>query len=206
MFNEIFLAVIVSLDIYLSALTYSGNNIRIPVSSAAAISIISASILGISLRFSEMLGRFIPENICCICGLIVLTSIGIITVFKSVVRSLIKKLADKESVSLKMSSLGVVVKLYLDDTAADFDKSKTLSITEAAALALASSLDSAATGLNCGVIGINPLTASLFAFISGFIAIGAGSLTGRKISSPSRDFSWVGGVLLILFAIYTYIS
>lgn len=206
MFDEIFLAVIVSLDTFLAASAYSSSGIKIPRASAATISLISSAMLGISLKFSDFASSYIPEKICFVCSLIVLTAIGIITVFKSIVRSLVKKLADKESFSLKMSSLGIVVKLYLDDTAADFDKSKSLSLTEAAALAFASSLDSAATGLNCGMIGVSPLSASIFAFISGCMAIAAGSLTGRKISSPSRDFSWVGGVLLIVFAVYSYIS
>lgn len=206
MFNEIFLAVIVSLDIFLAAVSYSSCGIKIPPSSAVTISLISSVILGISLKFSELISNFIPQKICCISGLFVLTAIGIITVFKSLIRSLVKKLADKESVSLKMNSLGIVVKLYLDDTAADFDKSKSLSLSEASALALASSLDSAATGLNCGLIGIEPLAASLFSFIAGCAAIAAGSLTGKKISSPTCDFSWVGGALLIIFAFYSYIS
>lgn len=206
MFKEIFLAIIVSLDTYLAASVYSSSGIKISPPSAAVISLISAAILGISLKFSELLSAYIPEKICCICGLVILTAIGVITIFKSFVRSLVKKLSDKESVSLKMSSLGIVVNLYLDDTAADFDKSKTLSLYEAAALALASSLDSAATGLNCGLIDARPLNVSVFAFIMGFIAVGAGSLTGRKISSPSHDFSWIGGVLLIIFAVYSYIS
>lgn len=206
MFDEIFLAVIVSLDIFLVAASYSSSGIKIPLTSAAAISLISSAILGISLKFSEIISLYIPEAICCICGLVVLTAIGIVTVFKSIVRSIVKKLADKESISLKMNSLGIVVKLYLDDTAADFDKSKSLSLSEAAALALASSLDSAATGLNSGMLGLNALIASVFAFITGCLAIFAGAPVGRKISSPTRDFSWVGGVLLIAFAVYSYIS
>lgn len=206
MFGEIFLAVIISLDIFLVAASYSSSGIKIPLTSAVAISLISSAILGISLKFSEFIADYIPEDICCICGLIVLITIGIVTVFKSIVRSLVKKLADKESVSLKMNSLGIVVKLYLDDTAADFDKSKSLSLSEAAALALASSLDSSATGLNSGMLGLNAAVASVFAFITGCIAISAGALIGKKISSPTRDFSWVGGALLIIFAIYSYIS
>lgn len=195
-----------SLDTYLAASVYSGSGIKIPPASAAVISLISASILGTALAFSEFLSSYIPENICCICGLIVLTAIGVVTVFKSIMRSLVKKLSDNDSLSLKMNSLGIVVKLYLDDTAADFDKSKTLSLTEAAALALASSFDSAATGLNCGILSVRPVYVSVFAFISGCIAIAAGSFTGRKISSPSHDFSWIGGILLIIFALFSYIS
>lgn len=206
MSKEIILAVIVSLDTYFVAYAYSISGIKIPVLSAFAISLISSSILGISLKFSELISLFISDDICCIFGFIVLIIIGVITVFKSAVRALIKKLSDKDSFSLKMNNIGIIVKLYLDDTAADFDKSKSLSLYEAAALALAGSVDSAATGLNCSIIGINPIKAFIFSFFSGYLAIIAGSFTGRKISSDSHDFSWIGGVLLIIFAVYGYIS
>ena len=101
-----------------------------------------------------------------------------------------------------MGKSPIVLRLYLDDTAADFDNSKSLSTAEAAALSLAGSLDSAAIGLSSGFSGISPLSASVCAFLCGFIAILIGNLTGKKISSLHHDFSWVGGVMLILFALF----
>ena len=183
MLQEVILALIVSFDTYLVAAAYCNSGIRIPTASAAVINLTGAAVLGLSLLLSDIAGCFIPAELCRTLGLIVLTSIGVITVFKSLVRIL-------------------VIKLYLDDTAADVDNSKTLSPAEAAALALASSLDSAATGLSCGFCGISPVRTALFTFAAGFAAIAAGSLTGRKISASEHDLSWLGGVLLIAFAIF----
>lgn len=204
MIEEIFLALIVSLDTYLVAATYSNSEIKIPPLSASIISAISAGILGISVKFSDFLGEFIPTEICQITGLIILTVIGMITVFKSLIRCLVKNLSGKKALSLRMNGFGLGISIYLDDTAADIDKSKSLSAYEAAALALTSSLDSAATGINCGFSGINPITAALLTLIAGFFAIIFGGLTGKKISSLRHDFSWVGGVLLIIFAFSSY--
>lgn len=200
MYDEIFLAVIVSLDTYLAAAAYCNSGIKIPLLSISVISLISAAVLGISLEFSDFIGSFVPSGLCRICGTAVITAIGVITVFKSIIRSIAKHISKKGEVSVRSDKYGIVVKLYLDDTAADFDNSKILSAAEAAALALASSLDSAATGLSSGFSGINPLTAFLFTFMAGFISIVLGNITGKKISSLHHDFSWVGGILLILFA------
>ncbi len=202
MLNEVILALIVSFDTYLVAAAYCNSGIRIPPASAAVINLTGAAVLGLSLLLSDIAGCFVPAELCRTLGLIVLTSIGVITVFKSLVRILVRRLSRKGELSLRTGSSGLVIKLYLDDTAADIDNSKTLSPAEAAALALASSLDSAATGLSCGFCGISPVRTAVFTFAAGFAAIAAGSLTGRKISASERDLSWLGGVLLIAFAIF----
>ncbi len=202
MYDEIFLAVIVSLDTYLAAAAYCNSGIKIPMLSMSVISLISAAVLGISLKFSDFISSFVPSEVCRMCGTAVITAIGVITIFKSIIRSITKHISKKGEVSVRSCRYGIVMKLYLDETAADFDNSKILSAAEAAALALASSLDSAATGLSSGFSGINPLTAFLFTFIAGLLSITLGNITGKKISSLHHDFSWVGGVLLILFAFF----
>lgn len=200
MFREIFLAFVVSLDIFLAAAAYSAGKIRIPPASALIISLIGAAVLWAALQFSGLLSCLIPLEICENGALIILTAIGITSVFRSLIRSLIRRLSDSGCVSLKMSSLGLGISIYLDDTAADSDNSKTLSPKEAAALALASSLDSAAVGISCGFSGTKPAAAAVFTLIAGFGAILLGGAAGNRLSSLDRDLSWVGGVLLIIFA------
>ena len=206
LYQEILLAVIVSIDTFLAAAAYRSSDIKIPMISAFIISLTSAFVLGLSILLSDFIGQFIPPDICHITGFIVITSIGITTILKSLIRSLVRKLSERGELSLKSGSTGIVVKLYLDDTAADFDCSKVLSAAEAAALALASSLDSASTGLSCGFNEINPSISAVSAFISGFIAIILGSFFGKKISSMKCDFSWLGGIFLIGFAIFEFIK
>ncbi len=199
--KEIFLAFIVSIDTYLAAAAYCNSGIRIPVLSAAIINILSGGVLWLSLSFSGMLREFVPSGLFHTLSIGILTFIGAMTILKSLVRSLSARLSEKGELSLKMGKSPIVLKLYLDDTAADFDNSKILSAAEAAALALASSFDSAAVGISCGLSGTSPAAASLFAVLFGFAAIILGGVTGKKISSLNRDFSWVGGILLIIFAV-----
>ena len=200
MSHEIFLAAIVSFDTFLAASALSSSGIRIPPPSAAIINIIGASVLALSIGFSRFLGEFIPADIFSMCGTILLAALGTLTIMKSLVRNLVRTLSEKGELSLKIKGSALVLKLYLDDTAADIDDSKFLSPLEAAALAAASSLDSAATGLSCGAAGFRPVISLIYALIFGAAAVFFGSLTGRKISSLKHDLSWPGGVLLILLA------
>lgn len=201
MLCELLLAVTVSVDTMLAAAAYSGSGIRIPMRSAAVINAAGAAVLGLSLLLSDLLCGFISPEICRIAGFAVLTSIGTANVLKSLTRNAVRRFAGRE---LRLSAAGLMIRLYLDDTAADCDCSKSLSVREAAALAAASSLDSAATGLSSGICGIRPLYAVLFTFTVGTVAFFLGNKAGRKISSLPMDLSWTGGLFLILFAFLSY--
>lgn len=206
MLQEIILAVIISIDTFLAAAAYRSGSIKIPMTSAAVIVTVSSASLGLSILFSNFLSDLIPVRICEISGFIILTAIGITTIFKSLIRNLVRRLSQRGELSLHTGSSGIVVKLYLDDTAADFDCSKILSPKEAAALALAGSLDSISMGLSVGCNEINPAISAVFAFIAGFAAILCGSLAGRKIASMNRDLSWLGGAAIIGFAVFETLS
>lgn len=200
MLNELIPALAVSLDTFLAAAAYRSSSIRIPAISVLVISIVSAAVLGLSLGFSGILTEAVDPQLCRSAGMIILIVIGTAAIFKSVIRSLIKKISGDDK-PLQLSGFGLAVSIYLDDTAADMDRSKILSPQEAAIFALASSLDSAAIGINYGFSGISPLITALLGLICTAAAILAGGLAAKKISSLRRDFSWTGGVLLIILAI-----
>lgn len=201
--KEFFLAFIVSIDIYLAAAACCNSGVKIPLSSALVIDMFSASVLFISIMLSDIISGFITSHTIHIIGSAVLITIGSLNIAKSILRSVIRHISEKDGISVKMGELSVFVKLCLDDSAVDMDSSKVLSIGEAAVLALAGSFDAAATGLSCGGKDISALGAAAAVFICGASALILGSLTGRKISSLNRDFSWTGGLFLILFAVFS---
>lgn len=206
MLHEFLLAVIISIDILLFAAAYRCSDIRIPLTSAAVIVTLSAAVLGFSLIFSEILNRFIPEEISKVAGLVVLVTVGVITVFKSILRTIVRRLSARGELSMKIGDGGMMIKLYLDDTAADLDCSKVLSAAEAFTLALASSVDAAAVGLCCGYSDISPLLSSAFALVTGSAAIVIGSFAGSRIAAMKHDLSWLGGAAIIAFAVFEFIS
>ena len=201
MFKEVFLALIISIDIFLAAAALGNSAIRIPLRSAMLISSVSTAVMGVSVKFSALLGAVMPAVMFHRCEIALLTAIGLLTIMKSIIRNIVRKLSEKGGLSLKTEKGSLVVRLYLDDTAADIDNSKVLSLAEAFTLALAGSFDAAATGLGSGSSGIEPLTVTAAAFLCGCAALFLGSFTGRRISSLQRDLSWIGGILLIVFAL-----
>ena len=204
MLKEIILAFIVSIDTYIAASACCNSGIRIPLSSAVIIDLFSASVLWVTVTMSDMISGVVSPHTCHIIGTVILIIIGTLNIAKSFLRNLIGYISEKGGISLKMGNLSMFIKLCLDDTAADMDCSKVISPGEAVILAVAGSFDSAATGLGCGGGDISAAAASSAAFLCGAAALMLGSLTGRKISSLRRDLSWSGGLLLILFAVFTF--
>lgn len=205
MYHEIILALLVSIDIYLISVAYCNKNIRIPVTSAMLISGAGAVIIGVFLVLSDIISRFISVEVCHMMSFILLSAIGIVTVFKSVFRYAVRKLTKRGSLSLKTDSGDLIIRLYLDDTAADTDDSHTLSAAEALSLALAGSLDCAGMGLSCGYNDVSAILTAVMTFAAGILAIVLGSITGKKISSSEHDFSWLGGAFLIAFAVFEFL-
>ncbi len=205
MLREFLLSVIISIDILLASVVYGSSKIRIPPLSAAIISTVSAAVFGVSAMISGLLNLVISTEIFRIVSFIILTFIGTTAILKSLFRSFVRRLSQRGELSWKPGSAGIVIKLYLDDTAVDLDSSKTMSPLEALTFALTAALDSAATGLSCGRFETDPLISTIFAFFTGSAAIFFGSLAGRRISSTRHDFSWVGGAALIAFAIFDFV-
>ena len=122
--SEFFLAVIVSIDAYLAAAAYCNSGIRIPAISAGIIAFCGAAVLGISIKFASVLGLFLPAGLLHAGGIAVLSSIGTLTILKSLLRMMTRRLSESGEMSLKIGKSPLVVKIYLDDTAADKDDSK----------------------------------------------------------------------------------
>jgi len=183
------------------SLNYNASGIKIPFRSGFMISLISSVILYLSLLVAGLLEFIIPVKICSIIGCIILTAIGTVTIFKSIIRGLVKKLSDKGDIHIKMSRLGIGVKLYLDERTADSDYSKVLSVSESIALAVALSADSVAVGINAGFIGVTPWRTFLLTLAVNIIVIYLGGITGKKMLSSGYELSWIGGIMLILSAV-----
>ena len=198
--REFFLALAVSFDSFLFAVSCGGSGVKIPPLPSVVISLVCSAVLSLSLCLSSIIGEFIPSELCRRAGCAVIAVTGAWSVFRSVLRAVVRKLSKDGSISLKMEKIGLVIKLCLDDASADTDSSKTISVCESLALALAGSLDSLATGLSFGFSGVSPLRTGFFTFICGLAAVFAGSLAGHRISSQKHDFSWIAGVLLIILA------
>lgn len=177
MYQELMLAVVVSIDIFLSSSACCSGGIRIPPLSAAVIAVICASVMWLSLMVSGLICGVISDTVCELLSCTVLTVLGIMNIAKSIRSS----------------------------PPSPHTAPVSLSVPEAAAMAAAGSFDCAAAGLSCAG-EVSPLRAFLCTLCIGLTALALGTLAGRKISSRFRDLSWAGGLILILFALYNALT
>lgn len=92
--------------------------------------------------------------------------------------------------------------MYVDETNADFNKSKDLGPKESLYLAVALSLDSLAIGFSSSLAGINYIRVIFLSLLYGIVAVQLGLLIGRKLVEKSNiNISWLSGAILMVLAI-----
>ena len=203
MLRVIFTVLTINLDVFLAAAAYRNDGIHIPHRSACVICTFSSVMLFLSISLADIVTSFISVSMCRKISIIAMSAIGMGIILRSISRSLIGHIPDGKRLTLKTASYSLVIRLYLDDTAADSDNSKSLSVREAISLATASSIDCAAVGMGLGICGVKPFTVSLLTFFTAISAMLLGGLAGKKIASLHLDLSCVGGILLIVMAFLT---
>jgi len=168
--EALLIAAAVSLDAFAASFAYGGKRIKIPLLSVLVISFVCAASLGVSLLAGEILGVFLPKQLTVLISFGILFSLGIW-----------KLLDDSELKNF------------------DTDDSKIISVGEAAALAVALSLDGLAVGFGAALGNANSVAVILCAFAIGAAAVWLGGFLGLKIARKTK-VSWISGVLLILLA------
>lgn len=201
MIETLLLVFTLSLDAFVASIAYGTNKIKIPFVSAAIINITCSSFLAFSLLLGSVIRGFIPEDITLLISFLILIFLGIFYLFQSLIKSYIAKASTpNRKVKLRVSDL--IINIYIDETSADFNRSKNLNPKEALYLAVALSLDSLAIGLSSSLTGVNYFQVIFFSLFYGIIAVRLGLLIGRKLVEKSGfNISWLSGVILIILAI-----
>ncbi len=187
-----------SLDTLFACVAYGVKKIRIPFLSAAVIAAVGTGFLVMSVLLRELTGRIFPEQLIRYIGFAVLIVMGMINLFQSLLKSLLRR--DK-TIRFNVSEYSFVLKICLDETEADIDDSKQLSPREACLLALTLSADSLLTGFSIQVAPFSFAMLGLFSFVMGLFAVLIGTAAGRRVSENSCcNLSWLSGLLLIVIA------
>ena len=156
MWNAFLLVIALSLDSFLASLAYGGEHIRIPWKSAVLISLIGVLFLSFSLYTAAFIQQFIPPYICRMISFTIFFMIGLSSLFQGTIKSFLGTYKRKK-LSFEYSGISFVLDIYLDETKADADNSKLLSLKEALYLAVALSIDSLASGFALGISIVQPL-------------------------------------------------
>ncbi|MBC8586971.1 sporulation membrane protein YtaF [Paratissierella segnis] len=199
--ETILLVLILSLDSFLTSIAYGTNKIKIPFSSIIIINIVCTFFLSISLLLGSQIRKILPGNIAVIVSFALLFLMGLYYLFEGLIKSHIEKKSVKSKIKLKIFNIYIIVDIYLDETKADFNKSKKLDSIEAIALATTLSIDSLAIGFGSSLSNVNGIYILGLSFLFGIFSVWSGQLIGRKLIENSKlNLSWLAGVILIILA------
>jgi putative sporulation protein YtaF len=201
--EALLLTAVVSIDVFAASFAYGSSKIKITWLSVMVITVIGSVMLGSSLYFSVFMQSYIPDGLADILSFGILFTLGLLKIFDSVIKNIIRKHNDKsKQMEFSAFNLKFILNVYANPEQADIDKSKTLSPKEAAAVAVAVALDAFALGFGAGLTDVNHLQIVVFSFILDIFAVVLGCYTGVKIAKKSPfNLSWLGGVILIVMAI-----
>jgi putative sporulation protein YtaF len=197
--EAVVLALSLSLDAFTAAFAYGCKKIKIPLLSALIINLICTGITGLSFLFGAALAQFIPGGFAIGLSFTILLLIGIAKLLDSITKSIIRKHTNlSKEINLSLFNFKFILRLYADPEAADVDVSESISIREAAVLAISLSLDGFAVGFGAALIGFNAWAVILFSLLTNGLALWLGSGLGNKAAHSLRfNISWLAGVVLI---------
>lgn len=196
------LALSTSIDSIGIGLTYGIRDITISRQAKIILFIISLIISSISILIGNTLNNILSKEITNIIGSLILFFIGLIIIVQTLKR---EKRQEKKVYKLFIRFLGITIQIIKDPITSDFDNSKKIDSKEAIYLGTALSLDSFSVGIGAGMLGsisiIFPLIVSLFQIV--FLSLGRniGEKLNKKIHIPSKIWSILSAVLLILIGI-----
>lgn len=174
-FSElIFIIFALCFDSFAISVSYGISDIRILMSSVAIIGIVSGAVLAFSFAVASPLGEIISQEVCHKIGASLILILAGISLAKSAIDSAVRKNIRPKSKLLCM---------YINETLADTDKSKTLTVKEALLLAPALSSDGLAIGICTGpsMCMKSKIIAVILAVMMSVFLVSIGQIVGRKM-------------------------
>ena len=201
--QAVLLAAALSVDALAASFAYGSQKLRIPVGSMLVISLVCSAVLGLTLLLGTQMGEWMSDSLAAALSFTILFGLGILRVFDSGLKNWIRRRgAPGGQIQFSAFRLNFILRVYADPKTADFDGSRTLSLSEATALAAALSLDGVAAGLGAGLFGAGALLAVGVTFALTLLAVAAGCRLGSRLATRlTADISWISGALLILLAV-----
>jgi len=196
MFQACLLAVAVCMDTFFASMGCSLCGIHIPKRCALLISVIGTIFLGVSLSGAVFLTRILPETFLKYGGCVLLAVLGLVQLLKEGFSAFVQK----RKPHFRRKALGLVIEICFDETVADTDGSKILSLQEAPAFAMAMSVDSLFSGLGAGLRSVEIPVCLGLTLLLGFALTVCGTYAGKRFQNRF-PLKWLGGMMLILLAI-----
>ncbi|WP_250675967.1 sporulation membrane protein YtaF [Paraclostridium ghonii] len=207
MIESLILVSSLCIDTFVASVAYGTDRIKIPFYSNIVINLVCSSFLGISLTLGGLLKDFLSPSTASILSFVLLLSLGFFRLFESFFKTYVQSFSNAGApLTFKAFDFKFVLEIYANETKADYDKSKTLTLKEAIYLAVALSLDSLAVGFGSSLVSINYLQVLILSFIVGTCCLFIGVHIGKKfIEKVDLNLSWLSGLMLIILAFIRFL-
>jgi putative sporulation protein YtaF len=200
------LAFAVSLDSYTVGFTYGVRKMYLPIKSIIIIACCSAITLLFAMGIGGIIVQFLSPAIAEKIGGMILIGIGawvLYQVFRPEKHE--KNTTIKETIiNFEIRSLGIVIKILRKPTAADIDKSGSITGIEAVLLGVALSLDAFAAGIGAVLIGYSPWIMAIAVATMSSLFVTFGLKCGHLLANYKwmDKFSFLPGLILIILGIW----
>ncbi|MDQ0215476.1 putative sporulation protein YtaF [Oikeobacillus pervagus] len=199
------LAFAVSLDNFSTGLAYGMRKLKLPLKSTFILSCCSAGALLIAMWIGQLFGNIMSTEMGERLGGLILIGLGAWVLYQFFRDDKHDEdiLQEKMILKLEIKSLGVVINILKKPTAADFDRSGTITGVEAVMLGIALSLDAFGAGVGAAFLGYSPGALSLAVAIMSMLFVTAGLKIGHIFSQTQwvQRMSFLPGLLLIILGI-----
>lgn len=191
-------------DAFAVSVSYKTSGIAFPLRSVIVMTLIHGLAMVFALFAADAVLPFPPET-CIVIGAVLIIVIGALGIIKPLISSADKKLGGAISRRSKLLAL------FIDETKADCDCSKVLSVKECIPLSFAVASDACAVGICVGpsLNTQNKLLTSISTLIVCFILILIGRLLGDGIHKKlgnKFNLSYIQGSFLLLLGLYMLIG
>jgi putative sporulation protein YtaF len=222
----VLLSCAVSLDGFGVGITYGIRKIKIPVSSIFIISACSGLIILLSMMVGVALTRWMSPHGASVMGAVILIGIGLWALIRflrsdgqdeeaesrlqdetakvATLKGEQSSVGAKPILALELKVFGFMIQILRTPSAADMDRSGTISSGEAFLLGAALSLDAFGAGIGAALVGFPPITTAALIAVSSGVFLWSGTRVGFWVSGWRwvRNLSMLPGVILILMGIF----
>lgn len=201
--RDIFILVLaLCTDTFVASIAYGANRLHISWGKVIAVNGICSGCLGAALILGGVINGLVPEGIAKGAAFICLFLLGVIKLLDYTIKKYINRHVNvHKDLTFSISGLSIIINIYGNPLAADWDHSKSLSWKETVMFSLAMSLDSLVAGTLSGFLMMPPGLTSLAALFVGIAVMYIGLFLGHRLAAlKDWDLSWVSGILFLVLA------
>lgn len=194
------LALALSMDTFAAGLALGTQQIKIPFCSALALGLTCSFSLWAAVWLGDVAGGWMSVRTASLLGGGVLVVMGSVRLCDGLLKNVLKKCCERENAWVfRIKNLRIFLQVCVDSTCADFNRSQSLSVSEAVSLAAALSVDGLAAGFGAGMMQQNHWLLLALSLGINLLAVKGGWWFGSRFCTQfERDISWSAGLLLIL--------